>query len=263
MATDPFVEPKDLASLGPVRYIDTRSEEAFKAGSAPNAAHVRTGVWDLALKAPAVRFSNTEFWEYTINEVGLGGSRIGVVFDDGTMVPAARVWFVLQLYGAKVRIVNGGWPAMRRVGALRLGAPEALESFAVRTGVGPVGVVAKHDLRDQLPGQARVFDTRTAKEYSGEDQRQNPRGGHLPGAINLPHADLITRTGVRSARWLRKTMTEAGFQSDDRIVTHCEGGGRAALAAAAAVRAGFEHVQVYYHSFSEWARDPTCPVVRD
>lgn len=46
-------------------------------------------------------------------------------------------------------------------------------------------------------------------------------------------------------------------------VTHCEGGGRAALGAAAAVRAGFDDVRVYYLSFADWVRDESCPVVRD
>lgn len=263
MPTDPFVEPKDLPMLGPVRYLDARAEEAFKAETAPNAAHVNATVWDIALKSPAVRFSNKLFWQTQLDDLGLGGRTTAVVFDDGAMVPAARVWFVLQLYGVRAFIINGGWPAMRRVGTLRLGAPESPRSFWVTTGLGPVGVIEKNDLRDQLPMQARVFDTRTAPEYSGEQPRSNPRAGHLPGAVNLPHADLIGRNGVRSARELRKIMTAAGFRDDDRIVTHCEGGGRAALAAAAAARAGFEHIQVYYHSFGEWSHDPTCPVVRD
>jgi thiosulfate/3-mercaptopyruvate sulfurtransferase len=45
-------------------------------------------------------------------------------------------------------------------------------------------------------------------------------------------------------------------------------GRRAALAAAAAVRAEFDDVRVYYLSFyylsfADWARDESCPIVRD
>ena len=58
-------------------------------------------------------------------------------------------------------------------------------------------------------------------------------------------------------------MEQAGFGPHDHIVTHCEGGGRAALAAAAAVRAGYDDVRVYYLSFADWARDENCPIVRD
>jgi len=62
---------------------------------------------------------------------------------------------------------------------------------------------------------------------------------------------------------LRGMMEQVGFGPGDYIVTHCEGGGRAALAAAAAQRAGFEDVRVYYLSFADWARDESCPIVRD
>jgi 3-mercaptopyruvate sulfurtransferase SseA len=57
--------------------------------------------------------------------------------------------------------------------------------------------------------------------------------------------------------------SHAAIQASDHIVTHCEGGGRAALGAAAAVRAGFADVRVYYLSFGDWVRDESCPVVRD
>ena len=66
---------------------------------------------------------------------------------------------------------------------------------------------------------------------------------------------------VRPAPVLRRMLDEVGFQPGDHIVTHCEGGGRAALAAAASVRAGFDDVRVYYLSFADWARDETCPIV--
>ena len=58
-------------------------------------------------------------------------------------------------------------------------------------------------------------------------------------------------------------LERAGFGPGDHIVTNCEGGGRAALGAAAAVRAGFHDVRVYYLSFGDWVRDERCPVVRD
>jgi hypothetical protein len=43
------------------------------------------------------------------------------------------------------------------------------------------------------------------------------------------------------------------------IVTHCEGGGRAALGAAAAVRAGFADVRVYYLSVITRELSPDVP----
>lgn len=263
MPTDPFVSASALSGLGSIRYLDARDEAAFAAGSAPNAARVASDAWDAAAKAGDVGFGHTPYWEQAIGSLGLGGDTLAVVFDNGAMVPAARTWFMLQHYGALAVIVNGGWPAMQAAGNLPMGIPAAGSPFRAKPGTGTVGVVLRTDLRDQLAqGQAHVFDTRTPKEYTGEDQRRNPRGGHLPLARNLSHTELMTDGVVHDAATLRRMLDKAGFQGSDRIVTHCEGGGRAALAAAAAVRAGFNDVKVYYHSFSDWSRDDTCPVVR-
>jgi thiosulfate/3-mercaptopyruvate sulfurtransferase len=85
----------------------------------------------------------------------------------------------------------------------------------------------------------------------------------LPGARHLSHADLMDKGVVHPAPILRGMMEGVGFGPGDHIVTHCEGGGRAALAAAAALRAGFDDVRVYYLSFGDWARDENCPITRD
>ena len=114
-----------------------------------------------------------------------------------------------------------------------------------------------------LDGRAHVFDTRTRAEFTGEDARNRARSGHLPGARHLSHVDLLENGVVRPAAALRPMLERVGFGPGDHIVTHCEGGGRAALGAAAAVRAGFADVRVYYLSFGDWVRDESCPVVRD
>jgi thiosulfate/3-mercaptopyruvate sulfurtransferase len=254
-----------LAALGPVRYLDARDAAAFAAGTAPGAVQVASDDWDAAAKNPAIGFGDAAHWERTIDALGLGGGTLAAVFDNGGMTNAARVWFMLQHYGAKAVVVNGGWPAMAGA-SLPPGAPAASAPFRAAPGSGAVGLVERVQLRDELPkgrqAGAQVFDTRTPREHSGEDQRKNPRGGHLPGARNVSHTELMAGGVVHPAPALRAMLDAAGFQSSDRIVTHCEGGGRAALAAAAAVRAGFADVRVYYHSFSDWSRDETCPVVR-
>ena len=119
-------------------------------------------------------------------------------------------------------------------------------------------------MRDQqIDGRAHVFDTRTRAEFTGEDARNRARSGHLPGARHLSHVDLLENGLFRPAAALHAMLERVGFGPGDHIVTHCEGGGRAALGAAAAVRAGFTDVRVYYLSFGDWVRDESCPVVRD
>ena len=152
------------------------------------------------------------------------------------------------------------WPQPPR---LRRGTGPSSARFTAKPRAGGVGVIDRETLKGQLDGTAQVFDSRTRAEFTGEDARNRPRGGHLPGARHLSHADLMQNGIVHSAPVLRAMLEGVGFGPGDHIVTHCEGGGRAALAAAAAVRAGFDDVHVYYLSFADWARDESCPIVRD
>ena len=263
MPNDPFVDAAALSSLGPVRYLDARDQAAFDAGHAPGAVRVPLEAWDAAAKSAATGFATTAYWNEAFRTLGVGDAVTAVAYDAGAMTNAARVWFILQYFGVKAVILNGGWPALAAAGDVPTAAPPSAVPLQATAGAGAVGVVDRETLKRQLDGRAHVFDSRTRAEFTGEDARGRPRSGHLPGARHLSHADLMRNGVVHSAPVLRSMMEQAGFGPGDHIVTHCEGGGRAALAAAAAARAGFDDVRVYYLSFADWARDESCPIVRD
>jgi thiosulfate/3-mercaptopyruvate sulfurtransferase len=263
MPNDPFVDIAALTSLGPIQYLDARDRASFDSGHAPGAVHVPVEEWDKAAKAADIGFAKTAYWDEALGSLGLDPSAIAVAYDDGRMTNAARVWFILQYFGVKAVILNGGWPALSSATGLRAGTVPSKGGLHAIPGSGSVGLVDRETLKRQLAGDAHVFDTRTRAEFTGEDARNRTRGGHLPGARHLSHADLLDNGVVRPAPVLRAMMERVGFGSGDHIVTHCEGGGRAALAAAAAVRAGYDDVRVYYLSFADWARDESCPIVRD
>jgi len=195
--------------------------------------------------------------------LGVDPFAVAVTYDGGQMTNAARVWFILQYFGIKAVILNGGWPALSAAARLPAGAGPSKAVFPAVPGAGSVGLVDRETLKNQLGADAHVFDTRTRAEFTGEDARNRSRSGHLPGARHLSHADLLENGVVRSVPVLRSMLQGVGFGPGDHIVTHCEGGGRAALGAAAAVRAGFDDVRVYYLSFADWVHDDSCPVVRD
>lgn len=264
MSHDPVIEPTGLPSLTSFHLLDVRDPAAFDADHPARAARVPIEVWEAAAKAGETSFENVAYWEHAIAALGLDGRTTAVVYDDGRMTEAARVWFILQYFGVDARILNGGWPAIQGREDLLAAAvePASAAAFKARPGTGPVGFVDRQALKAELDGDVRIFDARTADEFSGQDLRRNARGGHLPGARLLPHADLLEAGRLRSAGALRDLLAGAGFRPGDHIVTHCDGGGRAALAAAAAVRAGYNDVRAYYLSFADWAKDESCPIVR-
>lgn len=263
MSNDPFVDIAALPSLGPIQYLDARDRATFDAGHALGALHVPVEEWDKAAKAADIGFAKTVYWDAALGSLGVDGSAIAVAYDDGRMTNAARVWFILQYFGVKAVILNGGWPTLSSATGLPAGTVPSKSGFRAVPGAGSVGLVDRETLKRQLDRDAHVFDTRTRAEFTGEDMRNRTRGGHLPGARHLSHTDLLDNGVVRPAPVLRAMLEQVGFGPGDHIVTHCEGGGRAALAAAAAARAGFDDVRVYYLSFADWVRNESCPIVRD
>lgn len=265
MPRDPVIDAAALPSLGSLRLLDVREVGAFEAGHRQKATRVPIEVWEAAAKVGETSFGNLTYWEDAISGLGVDGQVPAVVCDDGRMTEAARVWFILQYFGAAAFILNGGWPAVEGKDNLLSTAiaPSGATTFQARPGSGVVGLVDRRAMQGELGSDVQIFDARTGGEFAGDDLRRNARGGHLPGARSLPHASLLERGQLKSPVDLRDLLARAGFRPGGHVVTHCDGGGRAALAAAAAARAGYDDVRAYYLSFADWAKDESCPIVRD
>jgi thiosulfate/3-mercaptopyruvate sulfurtransferase len=265
-SSDPVIEPVDIVDFGPAAALDVRDQSMFSAGRLEGARRVPIERWEAAAREPTTSLANVSFWEAEIGALGVGNDMLTVVYDDGRMTEAARVWFILQHFGATVRIVNGGWPGLVAAIPDRIvtepSVPVSPTPFKAQARPGTVGLVQRDQLRAEIGAGTRVFDARTPAEYSGQDLRKNVRGGHLPGAVHLAHADLLADGRLRPPAEIESLLNSAGFQPGDRIVTHCDGGGRAALAAVAAVRAGYADIHAYYLSFADWAKDESCPITR-
>jgi phage shock protein E len=83
-----------------------------------------------------------------------------------------------------------------------------------------------------------IVDVRSAKEFAS---------GHVPGAVNLPHGEVVER------------LAGLDLEPDDEIVVYCESGRRAATAEAALRSAGFTGVRHLEGDMSGWrASDLPC-----
>ncbi|MGR9145537.1 sulfurtransferase (plasmid) [Rhizobium leguminosarum] len=262
MSYDPIIEASSINDRPKMHFLDVRDAEAFSRGHAPRSVRVPIEDWEVAARTGETSFDNVDYWQKAIAELGIGERAAVLVYDDGRMTEAARVWFILQHYGVETFILNGGWPEIAgRPELLDAARPPEGGAFKAIPGSGRVGLVDRQILKAKIGSDVRIFDARTRGEFDGRDLRRNSRGGHLPGATLLPHADLLNGNLVRSPPELKELLSSAGFEPGAHIITHCDGGGRAALAAAAAARAGFEDVRAYYLSFSDWAKDEACQIV--
>jgi thiosulfate/3-mercaptopyruvate sulfurtransferase len=252
MQPSPLVSSRDLGALGPLRliYVPTADERPEGLTSVPIES------WIDRAKQSQSGFDDLGFWQQAIDELGVGTDALSVVLDDGRMTEAARVCFILQYFGLPAAVLNGGLSALDHRPRQ---TPPVAEPVTLRPGTGRVGLMNRDRLKQELP-RVQVFDARSKAEFRGKDLKGNARGGHIPGAAHLPHDELVMGTHLRPAEEIAALLDEARIDGARPIVSHCNGGGRGALAALAAVVAGREDVHVYYLSFADWAADETCPV---
>jgi thiosulfate/3-mercaptopyruvate sulfurtransferase len=262
MPQDPVIEIKDVGGLSNVMLLDVRDKAAFDADHADGAVRVPVEAWVEAARNSETSFADVGFWQQQISHLGVGAKTSAIIFDDGRLTEAARVWFILQYFGATAYVLNGGWDAVKGSEITNSETQSGTQDpFVARPGVGTVGLIEREALKDEIGNGAVIFDARTQAEFDGLDLKNNARGGHLPGARLLSHSELLEGKRLKPAATLHRLIDDAGFQPGDHIVTHCDGGGRAALAAVAAARAGYPDVRVYYLSFFDWAKDESCPIV--
>lgn len=252
MSSTPLVTFSDLDALGPIRLLYVAAGDERPDGL----TCVPIEDWIERAKQSRSGFDDVAFWTGELEALGVGPDAVSVVLDDGRMTEAARVWFILQYFGLPVAVLNGGLTALTSVPAQ---AAPATGPLHVEPGTGRVGLRSRDGLKEGL-SDVQVFDARTAAEFRGEDLKGNARGGHLPGAANLSHDRLLDGMHLRPAEEIGQLLDAAGLDRSKPLVAHCNAGGRAALAALAAVTAGRDNVKVYYLSFADWAADESCPI---
>src|SRR5204863_5189269 len=113
----------------------------------------------------------------------------------------------------------------------------------------------------RVAGSGVLFDVRVATRYRGEDEPVDPVAGHIPGAVNLPAAELMGPDGHLLPRpELRERFAAAGLVPDRPVAAYCGSGVVAANTILALVEAGIPDPALYVGSWSEWITDPARPV---
>ena len=119
--------------------------------------------------------------------------------------------------------------------------------------------ISTTDLRDRLgePGLT-VVDVRRMAAYNGWRLHDEPRGGHLPGAVVLPSAWL---TSVDDAE-IERQLAAKGIVPGRTIVVYGDGADDATALRDRLEAAGFGDVLTYDAGFPAWAADESLPVER-
>ena len=200
--------------------------------------------------------------EFGMAMEGLGVSRSDriVVYDNSPLRTAARGWFMLRHFGAgQVAILDGGlhkWLAEGRPTTSGEGDARPGARFDAKAREGEV--VAK----ENVLSAGSLLDARGKDRFDGSeaDPRPGVAAGHIPGARNLPFAELYEADGTfKPPEELRRLFSGTGIDPAQPFVATCGSGVTANSLIFAAHLLGNDSARLYDGSWSEWGADPATP----
>jgi thiosulfate/3-mercaptopyruvate sulfurtransferase len=209
---------------------------------------------------------SADYFARQMQSLGVSNDSRVVCYDQLGMFSAPRAWWMLRVFGHdQVAVLDGGLPKWReerravKVGAAATPQPGRFQS-AFRAGL----LRGLGDIRDNITTRRELLlDARSADRFHARapEPRAGLRGGHMPGANNLPFGELLTtqHTMLPPAA-LREKLLEAGVREGDAVITSCGSGLTAAVLNLALSVAGYPPGALYDGSWAEWGGRSDTPV---
>ena len=270
-----LVEATDLMALSGephLKVIDFRKREAFDKGHIPGSIPM----WrpDIEDKDAPVRglIASKEAMEALLSGLGISSEDTLVIYDDEGNVNAARLWWVLKVYGFdRTRLLNGGLQQWEKekgpLSSEYTALPPATFRFEgpgrpyLRIGIDSVRAVLDNP-------EWTLIDTRTDDEYSGKRQKEGAQAaGRIPGSIHIDWAEAVYYNGDKTFRpvgELKKKYRKLPEDRDEPIIAYCHSGVRSAHTSFVLTQLlGYNHVQNFDGSWLEWSSTKGAPIVKD
>jgi len=249
--------------------VDTKS---YEQGHIPGAVGFN---WQKELQDQVVRSPlDKAHLEGLLSSAGVNNDTTVVLYGDNNNWFAAWALWILKYYGHNdVRLLDGGrvkWLADKR--EISTEAPSYARTN-YKAGEPNDDIRAFRDQILSTLGKEgfTLVDVRSPAEFSGEllapanlPQEGAQRGGHIPGAANVPWASAVREDGTfKSADELRAIYGRKGVTADKDVVAYCRIGERSSHTwFVLNYLLGYNNVRNYDGSWTEWGSLIGAPIER-
>ena len=242
--------------------IDARAPADYAAGHLPGAVNLP----ELATyrdRGRDGRIVEPPVMQELLRKLGVRPDATLVVYDDGSLLSSARVFWTLEVYGLKnVRLLDkgfAGWQARDFPVATDTTKPAPSDYVAE---VDPRRIATRFTTQLAIADPAQqLIDARSPGAYAGKVSKAK-RFGHIPSAINIPvHENLAQAPDGSALRNLDElAQIYAEVPKERNLVLYCDIGRVSAVNYLALRELGYQ-VANYDASWLEWGNDSGLPIV--
>lgn len=239
--------------------------------------HIRNAVkidWEGDLNHPVTRdYIDGKAFASLMSRLGIGPDTTVVFYGDKNNWWACYALWVFQLFGHRnVRLMDGGRVRWQKDGrSWTQEVPQfAPADYPVRTRDDKAIRAFVPQVMTHLERKGRLVDVRSPEEYRGEllhmpdyPQEGALRGGHIPGAVNIPWKRAVNEDGTfKTAAELRQIYEgELGLRPSDDVIVYCRIGERSSLSwFVMTYLLGYGKVRNYDGSWTEWGNMVGVPI---
>ena len=255
-----------------VRLIESNEDVLlYDTGHIPGAVKVD---WHQDLNDQLMRdYISKQTFEELMSRLGIGNDTTVVFYGDKNNWWATYAFWVFQLFGhTDARVMDGGrakWVAEgRELTRDTLSYPTT--TYRARERNDAAIRAFREDVLAHMQAGKKLVDVRSPGEYSGQllhmpdyPQEGALRGGHIPGAKNVPWARAANPDATfKSADDLRAIYEqEQGLQPGDDVIAYCRIGERSSHTwFVLTYLLGYPSVRNYDGSWTEWGNAVRLPI---
>ena len=198
-----------------------------------------------------------------MKKTGMTDSSTVVIYDDGGLAMAGRLWWLLKYAGKdNVYLLEGGmekWLKNKQEVTNHVEKPMIVDSLSLNINHSLLADI--DEVKKAIPlSDTAIIDSRSYERYSGQIEPLDTKPGHFPSAMNYPWTDLVDDGKIINQEEAKEKFKSLNDYKD--IIVHCGSGITGTVNMLFMEEIGLKP-KLYLGGYSDWVSYEELDVIKE